>query len=257
MTEVEKGGTLRCNILTMYKTAMPTNIANLTGYRAMKLGTVEGPLSVRLVSGDGSLQKSAGQVTVRASEAGFNAPPEPRDSFDFKDGLFRSSRPLANVACVVVALAGGEGKQFPVPILGSDTVNLPFETNPQAAAAAEFNRTAANTLARVADARNAQTICFETTAALIKKEKNADALARAKGGYQAADAADKGMSDDLLRLKEQVGLSPDGPRIVAAIEQNLLALREVNEGARQARTDARGSRPPRERPARRGAPGSS
>jgi len=227
VNEIGKDGVLRCAILTSWKSPLDPRIA--AGYRCMKLGTVEAPLAVRLVSGDGSLQKSAGQVTVRATEAGFNAPPEPRDSFEFKDGLFRSTRPLANVACVIVSLAGGEGKQFPVPILGGDAVNLPFETSVQAAQAAEFNRSAQSAAGRLADARQAQTICFEATDQLIKKSKNAEALARAKGGYQATDTAEKGITDDLVRLKEQMNLSPLGPRLVASIEQNLKALHAFNQ----------------------------
>ena len=228
VTEVGKDGVLRTEVLTMWKS--PLDPKRAAGYRCMKLGTVEGPLAVRLVSQSGALQKSAGQVTVRATEVGFNAPPDPRDSFEFKDGLYRSTRPLANVACVIVSLAGGEGKQFPVPILGGgDTVNLPFETSLQAAQAAEFVRSARSALDRVRDMRNAQGICSEATARLIDKQKNAEALARAKGGLQSAEQADKEIADELAQLKEQAGLSPDGPKLIAAIEQNLVAVREFNK----------------------------
>ena len=201
----------------------------VAGYRCMKLGTVEQPLAVRLIGSSGVMQKTAGQVTVRGNEAGFNAPPDPRDSFEFKDGLFRSTRPFTNVACVVVALAGGEAQQYPVPILGGEPVSLQFETSLQAAEAAAFIRDATATLQRSADARHAQMICSDATAKLIDKQKNSDALARAKGGLQAADAADKSIADDLTRLKEQVALAPEGPKIVVAIEQNLKAMRGFNQ----------------------------
>ncbi len=226
VTEIGKDGVLKCAILTTWKNALPTG--GVAGYRCMKLGTTEAPLTVRLVSGDGALQKSAGLVTVRANETGFKGPPDAKDTFDFKDGLFRSARPLSNVACVVVSLSGGEGSQFPVPILGSEPVSLPFETDPKKAEAAAFRRSVGTTSSRMADARLAQTICFETTAELIKKQKNAEALARAKGGFQAADAADKGISDELVRLKEQMGATPDGPKLVEAIEKHLTALRLFN-----------------------------
>jgi tetratricopeptide (TPR) repeat protein len=229
VNEVGKEGILRCSVLTRWKEAMPQKVGNLAGYRCMKLGTVEEPLAVRLVSSSGVMQKTAGQVTVRGNEAGFNAPADPRDSFEFKDGLFRSTRPFANVACVVVALAGGEAQQYPVPILGGDPVSLQFETSLQAAESAAFIRAATAALQRAADARHAQVICSDATAKLIDKQKNAEALARAKGGHRAADAADKSIAEDLVRLKEQVALAPEGPRIVAAIEQNLRALRDFNQ----------------------------
>ena len=228
VTDVGKDGVLKCAILTTWKNALPSNIPTLAGYRCMKLGTTEAPLTVRLVSGDGSQQKSAGLVTVRANETGFKGPPDAKDTFDYKDGLYRSARPLANVGCVVVSLSGGEGSQFPVPILGPEPVNLPFETDPKKAEAAAFRRSADTTAWRMADARLAQTICFETTAKLIEKQKNAEALAWAKSGFGAADQAAMGISDELLRLKEQMGAAPDGPKLVDAIEKHLIALRTIN-----------------------------
>jgi tetratricopeptide (TPR) repeat protein len=228
VAEVGKDGVLKCGVLTRWKEALPKG-KDVAGYRCMKLGTVEEPLAVRLVGSTGVMQKTAGQVTVRGNEVGFNAPADPRDSFEFKDGLYRSTRPFANVACVVVALAGGEAQQYPVPILGGDPVSLQFETSLQAAEQAAFIRAATSALQRADDARHAQSICFDATAKLIDKQKNAEALARAKGGHQAADAADKSIAEDLARLKEQVGLAPEGPRIVAAIDQKLRALRDFNQ----------------------------
>lgn len=229
VTDVGKDGVLRCGVLTRWKEAMPQKVPNLAGYRCMKLGTVEGPLAVRLVGSTGVMQKTAGQVTVRGSESGFNAPADPRDAFEFKDGLYRSTRPFANVACVVVSLAGGEAQQYPVPILGGEPVSLQFETSLQAAEQAAFIRAATSALQRADDARHAQSICFDATAKLIDKQKNAEALARAKGGHQAADAADKSIAEDLGRLKDQVSLAPEGPKIVTAIEQKLRSLHAFNQ----------------------------
>ena len=221
--EVNKDGTVRCGVLTLYQNPFPA-ATNLVGYRCMKLGTVDAPLTVRLVTSNPADQKSTGQATVRATEAGFGTPPDPKDRFTFRDGLFRSERSLANVACVTVT-HGGRSVPFPVPVLGPEPVNLPFEINPELERKAENLRGLVAAAARVADARNAQTICFEATAALIEKKKNADALARARGGFQAADAADKGIADDLARIKE----SPDAsPELVRSIERQLAALRQFN-----------------------------
>ena len=227
VNDIGKDGTLRCAILTTWKNALPTS-GTVVGYRCMKLGTTEAPLTVRLVSGDGGQQRSAGLVTVRATETGFGVPADARDTFDFKDGLYKSARPLANVACVVVSLSGGEGSQFPVPILGSETVVLPFETDPKKAEAAAFRRAVGITASRIADARLAQTICFEVTGKLLDKQKNAEALARAKGGFKSANEFAEGISDELSRLKEQTGASPDGAKLVDAIEKHLTALRAIN-----------------------------
>ncbi|MBA4189699.1 MAG: hypothetical protein C0467_17070 [Planctomycetaceae bacterium] len=226
VTEVSKDGTLRCGVLTLYQNPFPP-AKGVAGYRCMKLGTVEGPLTVRLVTSNPENQKSTGAATVRGTESGFGTPKEARDLFVYKDGLFRSARTLANVACVTVE-HGGRSVPFPIPVLSADPVNLPFEINPELERKAENLRSLVAAAARVTDARNAQTICFEATANLIEKKKNAEALARAKGGFQAADAADKSISDDLARLKESPDRAPESTALMNSIERQLMALRAFN-----------------------------
>lgn len=230
VTDVARDGTLKCSVLSRYENPVLPG-ANVVGYRCMKLGTVEGTLAVRLVTTDPAYQKSVGLATVAASETGFPATPDARELFTFspQEGLFRSNRPLSNVACVTVSRAGSRPVRFPVPVMGADPVSLPYELNDEIEREAEYVREAVATAARAADARNAQTICFEATAKLIEKQKNADALARAKGGYQAADAADKSISDDLARLKANPGKSAEAARLVANSEKQLLAVREFNK----------------------------
>ncbi|MBA4065365.1 MAG: hypothetical protein C0501_16965 [Isosphaera sp.] len=228
VTGVGRDGVLRCTALSRFETALPTADKKVVGYRCLRLGTVESPVAVRLVTTDPAYQKSVGLVSVRASEAGFG-PADAKDVFDFKDGVFRSPRPLANVACVTVSHGPTRSALFPLPVLGPDPVALPFEIDPKAEVEAEYTRRVLAASARVADARVAQTICFEATARLVERQKNADALARAKGGFEAADATDKNLSDDLARLRELPSPSPNATRLVEHVEGQLAALRKVNE----------------------------
>ncbi len=225
--EVGSNGTLRCGVLTRYQNAVPV-IPTVVGYRCLKLGTIEAPVTVRLETSDPAYQRSVGLVTVRASEHGFATAAEARDLFTFKDGLFRSARPISNVACVTVSLGPTQTKLFPVPVLGPEPVSLPFEINPRLEEEAANMRAVLAAAARVADARNAQTICFEATAELIKKEKNNDALQRARGGFQAAEAAGRSIADDLTRIREQPEKHPDAARLLASIDGQLLALKQFN-----------------------------
>jgi hypothetical protein len=230
--EVGKDGTLRCAVLSRYENPAPPG-RDVVGYRCMKLGTVEGPLTVRLVSEHPDSQKNPGGVLVRASERGFDAKADARDTLQFhdKEGVFRSGRDMKHIACVTVSLGPTVTKTFPVPVLGPDPVSLPFEVNPKLEAQAEYARTLRAAAVRVADARNAQTVCFEATAKLIKEQKadaNVRALARARGGFQAADAADKALTDELARLKEFPDATPAAAQSLTLIENNLVALRQFN-----------------------------
>jgi hypothetical protein len=232
VTDVAPDGTLRCTVLTRYQTAMPTS-GGVIGYRCMKLGTVRAPVAVKLVGTDGTVYKTASTVNVRATDAGFNAPPEAKDvcNFDAKTAQFKSQRPLSNVACVTVALGPSQAKQFPVPILNDRPITIPFDIDPAKEERAAFERAVLAAAGAVADARLAQTVCFEAVAKFIDKQRNGEALARAKGGFEAADAADKSWTDELDRLKKQSATVATGgsvDAILTKIEQNLAALRAHN-----------------------------
>lgn len=225
--EVGKDGTLRCAILSRYQNPV-VPAANALGYRCMKLGTIESPLAVRLVSRHSDSQKSSGAISVSATERGFDAKADARDTLQFKEGVYRSGRDLKNIACVTVSLGPSFKKTFPVPVLGAEPVALEFEVDPKEEERAEHLRSLQAAATRVADARNSQMICFDATSKLVQKEKNALALERAKGGLMAADAADKQLTDEVARLKEFSDLTPAASRLITKIESNLSALRTDN-----------------------------
>ncbi|MDY3563791.1 hypothetical protein R5W23_005413 [Gemmata sp. JC673] len=230
--DVGADGSCRCAVLTRYQSAMPVT-GGVIGYRAMKLGTISAPVAVRLASTDGVVYKTASAVSVRASDRAFSTGGDPTEvcAFDNATYQFRSQRPLANVACVTVALGPSQAKQFPVPILSDDPVTIPFDIDPAKEERAAFERAVLKTATEAADARQAQSVCFEAVANLISKQRNADALARAEDGFKAADAADKSLSDELARLKEQaprVQKADNVDAILAKAEQNLAALRTYN-----------------------------
>jgi tetratricopeptide (TPR) repeat protein len=224
--EVGHNGELRCEVLSAYRTPLP--VGKALGYRCMRLGTQVGPLTIRLVS-RGTGPQLGGQISVRAQESGFQPSSAPQDLFQFQDGLFRSQRPYAHLACVVVSQGPGTGSQFPIPIVGEKIVNLPFETDPKRIEAATVLQTVAALLNQVVDARNAQTICFQVVSELIKKGKNEEALARAKAGYSSYQDAAQSISEQLQRCREQLDKSAEATRLAAAVEQHLQALRKAND----------------------------
>jgi hypothetical protein len=233
VTDVAPDGVLRCAVLFADPAkAMPLT-GGVIGYRCMKLGTVKAPIAVRLMGSDGTVYKTASNVSVRAADTGFGGPAPEKDvcNFHAPTAQFRSDRALAGVACVTVAM-GSQAKLFAVPVLSADPITLPFDVNPEKAERAEFERAVFAAASATADARLAQAVCFEAVAKLIDKQKNGEALARARGGYEAADTADKGLTDELARLKEHPARAGAGGGSAEAaltkIEQNLAALRAHN-----------------------------
>jgi hypothetical protein len=233
VTAVAADGSCRCAVLSRYQTALPP--AGVAGYRCMKLGTVTAAVGVRLVSPAGAVYEKASGVIVRASEAAFPNPAkaDDKDWCEFQRGTadFRMKRPLANVACVTVRLGETQAKQFPVPILSDDPITIPFDADPAREEQAAFERAVLAAASKVADARLAQTVCYEKVAKFIEQQKNADALAWARGGADAAENADTGLTDELARLKGQadrVAKADAMTALLTKIEQNLAALRQHN-----------------------------
>lgn len=231
VTEVGADG-LQCAVLFADPAkAMPLT-GGVVGYRCMKLGTVKAPVAVRLVGSDGAVERTASVVSVRVSDAGFPSPEaaDPKDicSFDRPTAQFRSGRALANVACVTVK-RGATAKLFAVPVMSDDPITLPFDVNPEKADQAEYERSVIAAVNAAADARMAQKVCFDALAVLIEKQKNAEALARAKGGRDAAEAAYQGLTDELARLREQLNKSPTAEPLLNKVKANLDQLKQYND----------------------------
>ncbi len=220
-------GAVRCKVVTHFQTALPVG-GGFEGYRALKLATTEAPLAVRLVNRDGSTPREA-DVLVRANDAGFGAEMKGRDGFPFRDGLYRSPRPLANLAYVTVAVGATRSEIFPVPVVGPDPVPLRFDLTAADDLKARFERECLDAVRRVGDARAAQAACFEAVARLITARKNADALARAKAGLVATAADDADLTAELQRLRTQAASSPDAAGLLAAGERQLGDVRAARD----------------------------
>ncbi|MCI0703928.1 MAG: hypothetical protein L0241_22955, partial [Planctomycetia bacterium] len=230
VTDVAPDGTCRCLVLTRYQSLIPPD-KGVVGLRCMKLGTVKAPITVRLMSKDGTVHKTASNVSVRASDVGFalDKKDNPRDVCHVRLGtaLFDSQDALNNVACVTVVV-GSLRYLFPVPIMNDSPITLPVEISEEVLERVAFERAVLKAASDAADARLAQTVCFKTVAKLIEGKNNSEAFNRAKGGYDAADAADKGLTDEVARLREQVHKWPEAGRVLDSIEKHLAALRRYN-----------------------------
>jgi hypothetical protein len=233
VNEITGDGSLRCVVLSRYANPMPTS-SGIIGYRCMKLGTVKAPVAIQLKNTDGAIYKTASAVSVRATDTDFGPGGDPvKDvcGFDTASAQFRSQRPLNNVACVTVALGATQAKQFPVPILSAAPIVLPFEIDPAKEERAAFERAVLAALTQSADARAAQNVCFDAVAKFIEKQRNPEALARARGGFDAADAAEKQLTDELARLTEQAARVQKAEGIdalLAKIKQNVETVRAYN-----------------------------
>jgi tetratricopeptide (TPR) repeat protein len=208
-------GACRCQVLTGYKNPLPTG-RGILGIRCLKLATVEAPVEVRVVDPQGRPQVGGQLLQVRATDTNFAASLDARDALELRGGVFRSARPLRNVACVVVSLGSNRTAPFAVPVLGEGPVTLWFEADPEAIARARFEQECLDLRGRVADARTSQAELIRALTRLILQGKNPEALEQATAGLALLDAVVRELSTELERLKGQPGAGE--PAIAALLE---------------------------------------
>ena len=81
---------------------------------------------------------------------------------------------------------------------------------------------------RVGSARYGQAACFDAVAKLPAAKKNKEALDRAKAGFEAADTADRVLSEEIRQLRADVDKSPKAASLLDRGEEQLKSLRLTN-----------------------------
>lgn len=225
-------GVCKCRVLTKFANPLPL-VRGVIGFRALKLATVEGSVQVKVVDDrSGTPLPASSLVKVRANDVGFNALAPARDAFELRDGLFRSTRPLRNVACVVVNQGTSKEVQYPIPVLGTNYQHvLRFESNDDDAVKARFEQECEDLRGRVAQARLTHSELVKALTRLIVKGENRDAHERASTGLATMIATDQELAAELNRLRLQP-LAREKPfaDLLASADTNLQALRKGKAG---------------------------
>ncbi len=224
---VPENGVARCRVLTRFKEAF-TIARALLGVRAMKVATAEAAVELRIVDQNGRPPAASTLLQVRASDIGFLPTAEARDRLEFRDGVFRSGRPLRDVACVVVTVGDSLSPQlFPVPILDGQPVSLKFPVDPKLAAQVEYQNRLDDFAGRLRAALDTQRTLVDELARLIVAGKNPQALERAVTGLATLEALDKELTALLAVLRASpAAAAPDFAARLAQDDARLKALRE-------------------------------
>lgn len=225
-------GECKCRLLTKFANPLPM-VRGVIGFRCLKLATVEGAVQVKVVDDRSGVPLPASSlVKVRANDTGFNALAPARDAFELRDGLFRSTRPLRNVACIVVGLGTSKEVQYPVPVLGTNYQHvLRFESNDDDAVRARFEQECEDLRGRVAQARYTHAELVKALTRLIVKGENREAHERATAGLANMIAADQELTTELNRLRLlPAAKDPRLAELLASAEANLQAVRTGKTG---------------------------
>ncbi len=182
VAEAPKNGVCVCHLYSRYQDPLAPG-PGVQGYRALKLGTVRGPVQVRVVSDDRLGTPQIGKQ-VQLSAQGFQAAPLEEKATD-NDGVVRSSQPYNNVVFVRVLEQGQQYlTRFPVELIeGRRTVVLPVSVRKDLAQRGEFEARKQRWLSRVTDGLLMTAAVVDELNSLSKQSRE-DALARARAAVK-------------------------------------------------------------------------
>jgi tetratricopeptide (TPR) repeat protein len=226
VVDLPKPGIAKCEIHCGYLQPFP-NDTRVIGYRALKLATHAGPVSVRVVNDQAEPPPASTPLEVWANDTGFRDKPSVSDTLDGRNQVYTSGRNLCGLGCVVVKL-GSERKHFVVPILeGGPPVPLQFEYSEAKVKAANFENKCERFYERVVDAYQAQDELLRALRGMIQKQQNQAALERASTGVKVAQSTDTVLTQELTQLQQHPLASNErAKRLLESCERNLEIYRQ-------------------------------
>jgi hypothetical protein len=187
--EPPKGGMCICQLFHRRPDPLPSG-PGILGYRCLKLGTIEGPVRLRLVSGD-KLVTPASSLQVRVSAQGFQPNNAERISSD-SEGLVTTQRRYHNLAFVMIYSSDEPVAKLPVEIVDDRPVVIDVNVQKDADQRGQLNRRRDRWTLRALDSWGVANALFKGINE--KKEAPKEEL------LASADAALKRLQSDIAAL---------------------------------------------------------
>jgi hypothetical protein len=209
-------GSCSCKLITRY-----ANLKRLVGLRCVRLGTITGPLRLRLVRDQPTDPGLAVTLEFRSGE--FKGDPlatVPADETrDVETGAHKFSR------LAYVTVRGGEGvrAQVPVPILDDRLVVVPVPA--RSGADNRLRYTVNACLHDIAESYLDQAALFKSINELSRQKERARAVERARAALARASADYRRLSTELDDLQGKKGLAKEERARLARARQGLEQLK--------------------------------
>jgi hypothetical protein len=207
-----------CKMYNRYRGALPRDASTL-GYRAVRLGTGEGPVKLQLTDGAGTTFR-ADTLQPRAGVNDFPDAHRDREEMIFSDGVFTSRETFKNIAFVMVKAGETPIARLPIEIypdrvaVRKVTLNPAAEPSPAVAASMDMAE-------RVRSARVMQARAFDEVTTLQQKEKP-KALEYGQAAYDSLFKEAEVLRADLKRLRER--FQADAPGLFDQCDADLRTL---------------------------------
>jgi tetratricopeptide (TPR) repeat protein len=227
LVEPARDGVAKFQVLSgaKFPFGLPQGIA---GVRCMKLPTVESKVRLKVVNTDGSPHPRGSLVQVAATDTDFNAKPGQQESFEFRDGLYKSGKPFNNVACVQVAIGAAAPRLFPIPVYSDEPVVIQFAVKPEDELRAAFERRCMDLRGKIADTGQAQTALYTELGRLIDTGQFREAFNRAEGGAKQFTASEQQLTQELKGMREEPQSQLETAKAILDVcDTRLVVIREA------------------------------
>ena len=242
VTDVPQPGIARCEIFCRGESPFVRGRYNV-GYRAMKVSTRDGRVSVRVEDDKGKPPPPSAPLLVWATEFGPKVSPNDRDLLDRRGDVFTSPKSLRGLAVVTVKLGSGVVQRYPLPVFDhGEPTKLTFGFDETAVRKARFEDATFRFYNRVLDARLVREELTKALRALHQKDEYKQALERAKAGLKHMQEEDERLTKELAELRKNPDAAePAVAGTLTSAERLLAGLRAANPALEESIKDFEGA----------------
>jgi len=223
-----KDGVCTCRLFNRYKDAKLTEGGGVLGYRCLKLGTSDQPVSLRLRLVDLKGQPVDG-LQVEVSRHGFDR----KDDFKHQGptrsgGLLETTDKYSHAAFVRVLHNRQPIAQVPVPVIDGRTVTCRVNVKDETGNVGLLQMRRRAFFERLTDTLLAQDDLRKDLSEFIKKDRQDAALERAREGHKGLEDDVRDFEKELLNLRDEAKTT--GVTLNLALgEQRLAELRSARD----------------------------
>jgi tetratricopeptide (TPR) repeat protein len=192
----------RCNARFVYRYQDQLASWSAVTFRALKLGTAQCPIHLRLVDKDGLPPQG---LQVRISPDGFRSR-DVRDQGATRDGAFDSAHNYERLAYVVISAGNALVAQIPVPVIDDRVTTCPVTLAAGGEARQQLEMAAANMQQRFFDIGRRLAAQSERLGELIRAQRNREALDDVNRSLDTLDRELNVLTLELARLRRDPGL---------------------------------------------------
>jgi predicted nuclease with TOPRIM domain len=203
-----KNGVVECTVAFRgQENPLMVQGGSILGYRCIKLGTVAGPLRMRLVDDRGQAHTRTLQIRVHPQKFVTGESPD-EEVINSDRGLFVSKKSYDHVAFVRVVTGARIIAQFPVDVADDRVATITVGVNAEQERIGQLQYAKNDLLRQINESIIVQNDRFMEGKKLMDLQRNDEALKKARASRQTLEEDVARLTANVSRLKSEIGGAP-------------------------------------------------